>query len=67
MSVQFKTLKWCYTHDAWLDHNVYAPDGFRVTKIMLTGNQKLYGVYFSNGKYDILRENTSMQVEKISK
>lgn len=62
---QFKSLKWCYTHDSVLTHNLYCPDGDRITKIQLTGNSKLLGVYLSNGKYDVLKADTQIQMEKI--
>ena len=62
---QFKSLKWCYVHDACLTNNLYCPDGDRITRIQLTGNQNLLGVYLSNGQYDILKADTQIQVEKI--
>lgn len=44
---------------------MYCPDGDRIRTIHLTGNQKLYGVSLSNGKYDVLKADTQIQVEKI--
>lgn len=62
---QFKSLKYCFVNNLVLNHNLYCPDGDRITRIQLTGNQKLYGVYLSNGQYDILKADTKIQVEKI--
>jgi len=67
LTTVFKTLKWCYLHDSdCKQYDMYCPDGDRIRTIHLTGNQKLYGVSLSNGKYDILKADTQIQVEKIN-
>lgn len=66
---QFKTLKWCYTHDRECkEYRMYEPeDGLMITWIHLTGDKDLLGVQLINGQHDVMRANTKIQIEKIKR